>query len=399
MKDNVNNYWQVSGWIAQKLNNNLPPAEEAQLNEWLNADPENQEMFNRLLNEGQRAKDLELMGSFDTKLAFEQVAARFREEEKNHRRSRRSWLMLGSGVAAAVILVLMAIALLYPGKKSDQRLPVVATTSKVVSDSDQVLLTLAGGEKIALETADAGVLQQQNGTTITKSAKGLQYQAVDKQIADASAPVAYNSLYVPKGKRYQLVLPDGTKVWLNAHTSLKYPVAFNGPERLIELNGEAYFEVAQQAKQPFKVSTGTQTVEVLGTHFNVEAYPGEGKVLTTLAEGRVRVRKDNTAADMRPGQMVINDLTSAKLLTRQADLSTVLAWKEGLFYFKDERIEEIMKKVSRAYNVTIEYKTDAKDKRFWATYPIENGLANFLKRLEQAGDIHFDVQPGKIIVK
>ncbi|MBO9660533.1 MAG: DUF4974 domain-containing protein, partial [Chitinophagaceae bacterium] len=170
-------------------------------------------------------------------------------------------------------------------------------------------------------------------------------------------------------------------------------------ERVVELNGEAYFEVAHNPGWPFKVKTGNQVVEVLGTHFNVEAYAGDPKINTTLAEGSVRVVKGNSVTYIKPGQTAVNELSAPDCRVKKADLETVLAWRNGMFYFKDERIEDIMKKVSRIYNVQVEFAGDIRDKRFWATYPIDRGLENLLKNLEQTNAVQFDLQPGKLIVK
>lgn len=392
-------YELITGLIRKKLNNSLSAEEEILLNQWLVEHPDNQAMLNRLQDEQQRMEDVELMRSFNTQLALEKLTERLGQDEA--RRKRRSRFAYISAAAAAVVLVLAATILFQTGKKQEQKTQPLAEAVKQqpAADSGQVLLTLSGGATIDIEKAGAGVVGQQQGALVTKAANGvLQYDAGKQPATDASAAVAYNILSVPRGKRYQIVLPDGSKVWLNAHTTLQYPVAFNGKERVIELNGEAYFEVAPRAGQPFKVITGNQVVEVLGTHFNVEAYAGDSRIVTTLAEGRVRVRKGNAVADMKPGQMAVNDIATTGLHTQQADLSAILAWKEGVFYFKDERIEDIMKKVARAYNVTVEFKTDNRDKRFWATFPMDKGLAGLLKSLEQTNMIHFELQPGKVIV-
>jgi ferric-dicitrate binding protein FerR (iron transport regulator) len=390
-------HWKISELLVKQLNGKLTSEEQRALDQWLLADPANQALFDRLLDEETMKADLELMNSFDAEQGVQKIAARihldeYMEAQRKHKRM--FYFRVGASIAA--LLVISFLIIVFTGRQPEQLAAAKEKVKTTIEDSTRLYLTLADGSKIDLETADKGVISQQSGAVITKSENGVLNYDSDQAV---DATDSYNTLSVPKGKRFEMILPDGSKVWLNALTTVKYPVSFNKQERVVELNGEAYFEVAHNPGWPFKVKTGNQVVEVLGTHFNVEAYAGDSKINTTLAEGNVRVVKGSSVTYIKPGQTAVNDLAAPDCRVKKADLETVLAWRNGMFYFKDERIEEIMKKVSRIYNVQVEFNGDIRDKRFWATYPIDRGLENFLKNLEQTNAVHFDLQPGKLIVK
>ncbi|MGY0036944.1 FecR family protein [Pedobacter sp. NJ-S-72] len=206
----------------------------------------------------------------------------------------------------------------------------------------------------------------------------------------------------PKGGQYQLVLPDGTKVWLNAASSLRYPVAFQGNERKVELTGEAYFEVAKDKTRPFEVYSNNQVVQVLGTHFNINAYSNEPFVSTTLLEGSVKVTNSLTNAQkiIRPGQQsLISKDGQAGIEVKNMDLDEAVAWKNGYFMFNEEELESILKKVSRWYNVDVQYEQEElKHQLFSGTLSKYSNVSQVLKKLEMLQSIHFKIEGRKIIV-
>lgn len=388
-------YLQITELIKRKLDNDLSPQEDLILNSWLEADPDNRVLMNRLMDEQLRSADLTLMSAFDTVPALDKLNSRI-EQEQLRRSRRRRWMAFTYKAVAAAILIFVVTLVFYPGKKDLQQPPVVSAAKETVRDSNQISLTLSGGTTIALETAGTGVIGEQDGAVITKSADGvLQYKAAS---GNTSPQIAWNTLYIPKGKQYQIVLPDGSKVWLNAHTTLKYPAAFNAAERLVELNGEAYFEVASRAGQPFKVQAKDQLIQVLGTEFNVSAYAQEDATATTLVAGAVRVSNEATSVVIKPGQKAAVNLPGGKITVADADMDGVLAWKNGFLNFSDDKIEDIMRQVERAYNVEVEYKDNVKGRRFWGRFPIHKGLPNLLTNLEQTNTIHFKLEGKKILV-
>lgn len=382
----------ISQLIIKKLKGDISAKEQQQLDAWLQADAGNQAVLDRLLNTQRMTSDVALMNSFNTAQMLDKMTERIGREKKR----KRLFFYKITAAAAAVFLVVFTLYNTYNNKT----VPVQTAEVKppTLPDSNRLYLTLADGTKIDLDSINKGVVGQQGSAVITKAGNGTLNYTVNKTGPVSNEPVALNTLEVPRGKRFEMVLPDGSKVWLNAQTTLTYPVNFNAGERLIELNGEAYFEVAHHPQWPFKVKTSNQVVQVLGTHFNVAAYADDNTTTTTLVEGKVRVHKGSDFVDIKPGQMSVNDRSTAGVVVQQADLTAALAWRKGLFYFNDERIEDIMKKIARVYDVEVQFKGDTKDKKFWATYPMNKGVENFLKNLEQTNTIHFELQQKKIIV-
>jgi ferric-dicitrate binding protein FerR (iron transport regulator) len=303
--------------------------------------------------------------------------------------------------AAALMLLAIAVWLLKGRRDADKPLAAAPVKPSVTHDlapgSNRATLTLADNTTIDLDAAKEGVVGQQGNARLIKDKDGkLSYQAVPAQ----AAAMAYNLLTTPRGGQYQLVLPDGSKVWLNAASRLKYPTSFGGKERMVELQGEAYFEIARNPSMPFKVSLIGQPsaqVEVLGTHFNVKAYEDEPAIQTTLLEGAVRVHQGTASALLQPGQQArCNSSTNIKLVT--ADVEETIAWKNGLFKFNEATIEEVMRQLSRWYDVDIVYVNGIPGDLFRGEIYRSVNVSKVLKVLEASG-VHFSVEGKKILVR
>jgi transmembrane sensor len=233
----------------------------------------------------------------------------------------------------------------------------------------------------------------QGNTSVTKSKNGeLNYSISTDERPDR---LDFNSVTTPKGGEYRVVLPDGSHVWLNAASSLKFPVSFRGRERRVELTGEAYFEVAHNKALPFRVVTSSQVVQVLGTHFNVMAYADEGPAKTTLLEGSVKVGVGGTTKIIVPGQQAVADKT---LSVRAVDAEAVVAWKNGQTYFKNTDIPTMMRTLSRWYDVEVEYQGKIPERRFTGGIPRKSNLSTMLRILGEM-DIHTRIQGHKIVIK
>jgi transmembrane sensor len=292
-------------------------------------------------------------------------------------------------VALAASLLLAAFIIFYLQNKWNAE-PLVPnkTVINVAPGSDKATLTLADGKKISLTEGSAGIIAKENGISISKNDDGT---IVYSSNADAS--VAKNSIEIPIGGQYKLVLPDGSRVWLNASSRLRYPASFVGmKERKVELSGEAYFEVSPDKRKPFIVATSSQEVKVLGTHFNVNSYKDESAVTTTLLEGKVAVHAyaNSISKDVLlfPGQQSVNRGGSVK--TVQADIETVVAWKNGLFKFSDANIESIMRQVSRWYAIDIKYNGNV-PKNLFSGGIERNVQLNTLLKIFEASGIKFRV--------
>ena len=230
--------------------------------------------------------------------------------------------------AAAIIIIISVGALFYMDylKKSEAKHAVLEAKSDISPGGNIATLTLADGRKISLTDAKNGQLAEQSGIKISKTADGqLVYNITNAE--NSSQSLSYNTIETPPGGQYQVILPDGSKVWLNSASSLRYPVRFTGNERKVEISGEAYFEVAHNIKMPFRVINSSQIVEVLGTHFNIMAYPDESSTNTTLLEGSVRIIKENKSKIISPGQQT--RVKNGDIDVASVDVTQVTAWKEG----------------------------------------------------------------------
>lgn len=312
-------------------------------------------------------------------------------------------------VAAAVILITLGVgSWFYFDTSFLDGLNKSPYANDVPPGGNDAILTLADGSSISLTDAGEGELLNSRGVRIVKAADGQLVYTVDPEVSSSADQLTYNTITTPRGGQYQVNLPDGTKVWLNAASSLKFPTTFTGlKERKVELNGEAYFEVAKNKQQSFKVvSVGadhrkSQETEVLGTHFNINAYDDEPETKTTLLEGsiRVAVRENvNKKQDvvLFPGQQALLSDSEFKILS--VDTEEVIAWKNGNFMFANEKIESIMRKIARWYNVDVVYQGKITDNDFVGTVPRFKNVSEALTILELTNTVHFKIEGRRIIV-
>ena len=259
---------------------------------------------------------------------------------------------------------------------------------------NQALLTLADGRTVLLDQAHLGLLARQGGSQVQKTADGqLRYAG-----GAAGGARLYNTVATPRGGQYQLTLPDGSQVWLNAASSLRFPVAFTEAERRVELTGEAYFEVAKDARHPFKVTARGAEVTVLGTHFDVQAYDDEPALAATLLEGAVQVRQGTQQALLRPGQQG-RCWPQGQVQVREVDVQHAVAWKNGYFVFNDEPIEAIMRQVARWYDVDVQYQGVLTNKDFNGKISRYKDAADVLRVLALTGAVHFTTEGRRITVQ
>jgi len=271
----------------------------------------------------------------------------------------------------------------------------------IVPGSNKAILTLANGKQIILTGAINGTLAMQSRTEIKKKADGEIVYTVDKsKTGNSKLEVQYNTMTTPRGGQYWVTLPDGSKVLLNSASSLTYPTAFIGNERKVELTGEAYFEVAHDPVKPFKVNSNGQTVEVLGTHFNINAYSDEASIKTTLLEGAVRISKGGHMAMLKPGQQaqIAANVANSKINVTNVDTEDAIAWKNGLFIFEGDNIQHIMRMVSRWYDVNVEYNGNVPDDIFGGSTSRFSDVSQVLNVLQLTGKVHFKIEGRKIIV-
>lgn len=344
-------------------------------------------------------------------------------------------------IAAAVVLLVMAGSAWFyfsrPKTNSAPGVITVTTKKDITPGSNKALLTLGDGTTIELDTVQTGLLALQGQTKIIKQNTAQLIYNSPSTSEQKTGEVLYNRVTTPHGGQFQLVLPDGTKVWLNAGSSLCFPATFSASKRMVQLTGEAYFEVAKASDSrghriPFAVNippptgrgVGGGRVEVLGTHFNVNAYNNESAIKTTLLEGKVKVSTISPSSTLRteantpsttlratnyklllPGKQAILNTQTQTIKVTDANTEQAVAWKNGYFRFKETGIRELMRQVERWYNVEVEYRTDRTDQYYTGVVSRSQNISALLQTLELTGTVHFQIdnhkakgKQGKIIV-
>ncbi|MCX2452378.1 DUF4974 domain-containing protein [Pedobacter sp. PLR] len=300
---------------------------------------------------------------------------------------------------AASFAMVVGMSLFYYSAKQADKMRQTAYLNKIKPGGNGALLTLANGRTIRLDDATKGELANEAGVRITKTKDGQILYEV-KEITSAKDKI--NTLSTAKGETYTITLPDHTKVYLNAASSLSYPASFATlKERKVELNGEAYFEVFKDAAHPFIVRTADQEVKVLGTHFNINSYKEDGNTKTTLIEGSVKIGfssgKNETEVIIKPSEQAY--IKANKIYVDQVNAEDAIAWKNGYFRFNNETLEQAMNKIARWYNVTIEYKDpNLKNRNVYGSLSRFSNIAVVLNLLELTEALKFEIEGNKIIV-
>ena len=308
-------------------------------------------------------------------------------------------------IAASVILILVSVAAYYyifPGKLPKaslaQKGPVPAEAG-IVPGGNRALLTLADGSTIVLDSASNGMLSRQGNVKVLKLDNGLLSYTGQGMKKSENNETVFNTISTPRGGQYQVTLSDGTKVWLNAASSVSFPVAFTAAERSVSVTGEAYFEVARDRRRPFKVRINNSEIEVLGTHFNVNAYEDEATVKTTLLEGKIKQTTKNGAFQkiLLSGQQSDIYKNGEMSVSTNVDTGEAVAWMQGNFQFKSADLHAVLRQVSRWYDVDIEYKGNV-DLHFTGQLPRSENASALFENLALTGEVHFTIEGRKIIV-
>jgi transmembrane sensor len=301
-------------------------------------------------------------------------------------------------VAAIFVVVLSLVSFfLYQNRFKNSRKEPVQATATIVPGKNQAVLKLSGGKSILLEEVADGVITMNDKTTGFEKKSGVLVAKGNEQLHNDADNI--NMLETPKGGQYQIALPDGSRVWLNASTRLFFPTVFKPGERKVKVVGEAYFEVHSDPKNPFIVETSTgAALRVLGTSFNVNAYEDDAQETTTLLTGSLQVTRNQAQALLKPGQQAI--VNAEKIVdVQEVEASYAVAWKEGYFMFNREQIKDVMNKIARWYDVEVVYEGPLTETRFWGTVSRFSQVNDVLKMLEATGRVHFTIKGRRIYVK
>lgn len=301
-------------------------------------------------------------------------------------------------LAVAAVLLLIAGKVFLPASTVKKTRP--DQPASIAHDQppgrNNALLTLADGRTITLDSAANGGLAQQGNTRVIKLNGQIAYKNTGS--GQAGDVPLFNTISTARGNQYELILPDGSKVWLNAASSMRFPTSFTGKERRVEITGEAYFEIAKNPAMPFKIQAGGGEVEVLGTHFNINAYGDEPTVKTTVLEGAVAVKKETARQVLERGQQAAFGPQGGITLSKDVDVALETAWKDGFFWFDNTDIHTLMRQVSRWYDVEVTFKGKIEDDGFTGKIPRNVPLSKLLNVLEQY-ELHFSIEGKKIIVQ
>ncbi|MDR1224311.1 MAG: DUF4974 domain-containing protein [Tannerella sp.] len=387
----IRKHFRIAALIARHLSGMLSPGEESELNEWKERSPEHARLFREICHTENIASYYRTARLFDKSEAWEQLNRKLRTAGR-----RRLLIRFGRYAALLLAPVAVSIALYCLRPPSGGDVETVAVSRTIQPGGKKAILTLGSGETVDLKALPEKTLEEEDGTAILVDTDALDYRAPVQAAPSAAEKEIHNTVDVPQGGEYALTLSDGTKVFLNAMSSLKFPVRFVTGQRVVELQGEACFTVAE-SDRPFIVKAKGFEVEVQGTVFNVSAYEGDRRH-TTLVEGSVEVRTAGGAGRiLKPSEQASIEEGSDELSVCRVDVSEYTSWVNGKISFKDRRLEDILKNLSRWYEIEVEYSDpELKDLRFGCHVDRYGEIAPFLELLEKTGKVNVAVHDHKI---
>lgn len=401
MPDRDNTHKDIKYLVEKYVSNNCTKEELSQILKIIESEKNAEELTRVLREHWENPASSITHSSFDLEAQFTKLMNDAKQEVPVIRmaaypvKRKRRMYYAAAAVIAVCLISIGAFFLLKPQYETS-----VSSVKNIETDINDVnpggnkaVLTLADGSAIILDSNINGTLATQGNIQILKSKGVLSYNNSGKK----NVPSLYNTVSTPRGGQYQLILADGTKVWLNAASSLRFPASFPGHERRVELTGEAYFEVAKNAAVPFKVQVNGMEVHVLGTHFNINSYDDESVVRTTLLEGSVRINKNKNSGLLKPGQQAqVGDDGKIRVIDH-ADLVEAIAWKDGNFQFDKADIHAVMRQIARWYDVDVAYQGKIYS-HFGGTISRDVKLSQVLNMLELTGEVKFEIKDRSVVV-
>ena len=381
--------FEIARIIQKSLKGKLSESEERQLSGWRKVSDENERAFQRMISEDFYTIGMEKLEMYDSRVAY----GRFLQKKYQQRRKRR--FLINMARVAAVALPFVIALVLYVGlNREEEQMVRPSLASNILPGTSKAVLTLANGQMIPLgkEATDSTIIT--DGTQISASGSGVTYAS-----GVESDSVVYNKLEIPRGGEFCLTLSDGTRVWLNSETSIQYPVAFGAKERRVFVQGEAYFEVAKDAKKPFTVQFMSSSVTVLGTSFNIRAYPEEKRSQTTLAEGSVRIYSPGSSMLLKPGEQAEVSALSGEMVKQEVEVKNFTSWKDGRFVFEQQPLEDIMRTLERWYDIRVIFKDEgAKRISLSGNMKRYGDFSQVMKMLQMTGDVRFELHGNDVYI-
>lgn len=391
---------EIARLLANELQGGNIPMDREKLIQWLEEDEQNRKLYEWLKQDEQLNREVSLLEATDTNGAWQRLSILLQQ----HPQAKTAfWEKTSFRIAASVIFILAFTGWIFwfSGKNDNTQQTTTQLTpgfqNDVAPGGNKALLTLADGSVVVLEDVTNGTIISNKGATEVRKMNNGELLYEEKRKNEQSI-AGIHTLTTPRGGQYQLILPDGSKVWLNAASKLKYPSSFTGNERVVELEGEAYFEVKGNPQKPFRVNTRFQQTTVVGTHFNINSYEDEPAEVITLAEGKVKVHRKgggpDQATELEPGrQAIVKD----EIRTGPANVEGIVAWKDGIFQFEETELPVIMRQLARWYDVDVKYVNQGTKTRFSGKLPKTLSLNTLLKILDLS-DVKFRVEGRTITV-
>lgn len=393
MSQKENNIFQLARIIAASLRGKANDEEQRTLREWLSVSTRNKKIYDGFKD----GKRLEQKIVESRQINWEKDYQQFITKRQRTRKNRRIKTIIRYAAILTLPLVAAGIFLL---QKNDRQ--AIVSISEVIKPGEhKAVLITGGGERITLSDSTLSPIQEQNGMIVNVMNNKVFYTLPEDSLCTQESPI-FNTLQIPRGGEYFLTLADGTEVWLNAETEIRYPVQFTGNKRVVYLDGEAYFTVAPDKKKPFTVVSTHASVSVLGTQFNFRAYPDEQDVQTTLVSGSVIMQSEKYKQQIKlvPGEQGVLEKRSANLTKQEVNTYLYTAWKDGRFAFRDARLEDLFNILARWYDLSIFYQSpEAKDIRFTGDLNKTDDFKSILKIIEQNERVTFTVNQHTVFIQ
>ena len=393
MSQKENNIFQLARIIAASLRGKANDEEQRTLREWLSVSTRNEKIYDGFKD----GKRLEQKIVESRQINWEKDYQQFITKRQRTRKNRRMKTIIRYAAILTLPIVAASIFLL---QKNDRQ--AIVSISEVIKPGEhKAVLITGGGDRITLSDSTLSPIQEQNGMIVNVMNNKVFYTLPEDSLCTQESPI-FNTLQIPRGGEYFLTLADGTEVWLNAETEIRYPVQFTGDKRIVYLDGEAYFTVAPDKNKPFTVVSTHASVSVLGTQFNFRAYPDERDVQTTLVSGSVIMQSEKYKQQIKliPGEQGVLEKNSAKLTKQKVNTYLYTAWKDGRFAFRNARLEDLFSILARWYDLSIFYQSsEAKDIRFTGDLNKTDDFKSILKIIEQNERVTFTVNQRTVFIQ
>lgn len=386
---------EIVNLIVTEVREELTPEQQVKLNEWLNEDSQNAQLYSFIKNSNNFRNWEKKRDNLNIQDAWDNVVSEIQKDKK------RVLLPTLVKYAAAIILPLLIAggAYLYISKFEVEN-EVYATSNTINPGTSKAFLKLNNGEIVILDSLNNRIVTEKDGTIIQKNNNIINYSGASQKVKHSEEPI-FNTIEIPRGGEFNIVLADGTHVFLNSMSTLKYPVQFTGETREVELTGEAYFEVAHDDKHPFIVNANEMQMKVLGTSFNINAYESANKIITTLVEGKLAVKtKDAISFEtvLSPKEQAVLDLYTNEVSVNQVNVDFYTSWKDGKFIFYDTRLEDMMDVLTRWYSANVFFlNPSVKELRFSGNLNRYGEIEQILDIIEATNKVNVEINNKSIV--